>query len=86
MDDFNISAKNKSTINEVIEANGLKFRFIGNADLLNCFNSVDNDQCREYILIHCDLHIDRIVGNHGWLKPRWDAGRKIEPIHPDAVK
>ena len=86
VDDFQIAAADKKTIDAVISAIGGRVRFIGNKDLMTRFNGANFIQSRDYIKIHCLSFIDKILSSHGWNTPGKDDGKPIEPLHPDAVK
>ena len=86
VDDFKIGSANRTAIDKVIAAIGAEVRFVGNKDLLTRFNGVDYEQTREYIRIHSESYIDKILATHGWSVPNRDATSTIEPIHPQAVK
>ena len=86
VDDFKIGSAKRTAIDKVIAAIGAEVRFVGNKDLLTRFNGVDYEQTREYIRIHSESYIDKILAAHGWTVPNRDATSIIEPIHPQAVK
>ena len=65
VDDFQISAKHRETINQVIPQIGGRVRFIGNEGLMKKFNGADYVQSREYIKMHCQSYIEKILNNHG---------------------
>ena len=85
VDDFKIAAADRVTVDRVIAAIGAEVRFVGNPDLLTRFNGVDYEQTREYIRIHSETYIDKILNNHGWSTANKDASDTIEPLHPKAV-
>ena len=86
MDDFHIAATYRETIDQVIFQIGRRDRFIGNKGLMTKFNGADYVQSREYIKMHCQSYIEKILNNHGWYTTVKDDTKHIEPLHPDSTK
>ena len=86
VDDFKIGSAKRKSIDKVIAAIGAEVRVVGNKELLTRFNGVDYEQTREYIRIHSESYIDKILAAHRWTIPNRDATPNIEPIHPQTVK
>ena len=86
VDDFQIASHDRGTIEEVIEQIGGRVRFVGNKELMTKFNGACYIQSRDYIKMHCQSYIEKILSNHGWDTPMKDEGKLIEPLHPDGFK
>jgi hypothetical protein len=50
------------------------------------YKGIGITQARDYIKIHVELYIDKILSNHGWEAPSAAESRLIEPLHPSAVR
>ena len=82
VDDFRIASFRRTTIEDVIEQIGGRIRFVGNKELMTKFNGECYVQTREYIKMHCQSYIKKILSNHGWDTPVKDEVKLIEPFHP----
>ena len=75
VDDMAISSPNEEIAKEIFDIIGRKlqlrhessppFEYLG---LINDFNGIDVNQCKEYIEIACPKYIDRILRSHNWDK------------------
>ena len=86
VDDFQIAAKHRETIDQVISQIGKRFRLIKNEGLMEKFNGANHLQSIQYIKMHCQSYIEKILNNHGWDSPVKDDAKLIEPLHPDSIK
>jgi hypothetical protein len=50
------------------------------------YNSIDIFQARDYVKIHVETYIDKIIKVHGWETASPIEDRLVEPIHPSAVR
>lgn len=89
VDDFAIGCKDaaavSSLINSVCTQDKVDLRHEGSLD---SFNGVDVDQTREYVKVHCETYIDKMLLHHGWSTPgaKENSTKPIEPLQSDTVK
>jgi hypothetical protein len=50
------------------------------------YNRIDIVQARDYIKIHVETYIDKILKVHGWETASSTEDRLVEPLHPTAVR
>ena len=65
VDYFQIDSEHRETIDQVISQIGGRVRFIGNEGLMTKFNGANYVQSRDYIKMHCQSYIEKILNNHG---------------------
>ena len=87
VDDYAIACRNPSIAEKIISRINDK----ATTDSLgvgNRFNGVDIVQSRDYIKLHCETYIDRMLQTHGWSHPSPDESDRHDnvPIAPGSIE
>ena len=72
-------------VQDVTSAIGSKVDFISNPTPLKCFNGVDYEQMADYIKMHGNMFIDKVLDGHGWNHRPQREHTHRESIHPSAM-
>ena len=65
---------------------GAEVRLEAEEGFVSHYNGIDFLQTRDYIKMHAQSYISKILENHGWSTAGKGESRLIEPLHPSAVK
>jgi hypothetical protein len=85
VDDFKIAAEAEETSRALITYLNTKITIEAEEGIMSHYNGIDIVQARDYIKIHMETYIDKLLSNHGWEAPSAAESRLIEPLHASAV-
>jgi hypothetical protein len=60
----------------------MKVRIEAEEGLVSHYNGIEIVQSRDYIKIHVEGYIDKILDGHGWSTPSSTEGSTVEPVEP----
>ena len=86
IDDFMFSGKDEAVVRRLIERLGMDIRLEAEEDVVSHYNGIDFLQTRDYIKMHAQSYIAKILENHGWSAAGKGETRLVEPLHPSAMK
>ncbi len=86
VDDFAIASDTPSVADHIISRID-KLVSTTNKGIGTKYNGIDVLQTRDYVKIHCESYIDKILLSHGWSEPspKESTRHDMVPLSPDAV-
>jgi len=86
VDDFAIASDSTAVADHIISVID-KHVSTTNKGISTKYNGLDVLQTRNFIKLHCESYIDKILLSHGWTKsgPKESTHHDIVPLSPDAV-
>ena len=87
VDDFAISSKNTSTINNFLEELDKHLKSpLKRLDKLTNFNGIELDQTQNYIKVYCSRYMNKILEGHGWLHNSHSSTRTPMTSDPETIQ
>jgi hypothetical protein len=85
VDDFKDSGIQEDKLRDLFKYLATKINIIAEDGLMSHYNGIDIVQARDYINIHVETYIDKILKVHEWETVSSTEDPLVEPIHPSAV-
>jgi hypothetical protein len=86
IEDFLFVSENEAEPCALIVCLDMKVKTEAEEGLVSHYNSLEIVQSRDYIKIHVEGYIDKILECHRWYTPSSTEGYTVEPIHPNAIR
>jgi hypothetical protein len=86
VDDFKIALESIETLRAIFIYLNTNITIKAEEGISSHYNGIDKVQARDYIKIHVEMYIDKLLSNHGWDAPSAAESRLIKPLHPRAVR
>jgi hypothetical protein len=86
VDDFKAAGIREDKLRDLFKYLSTKTNIIAEDGIMSHYNGIDIVQARDYIKIHVETYIDKIIKVHGWETASSTEDRIVDPIHPSAVR
>jgi hypothetical protein len=86
VDDFKSFSLQEDKLRDLFVLLKTKINIVTKVGIMCHYDGIDIVQTRDYVKIHVDTYIDKILKVHGWETASPTEGHLVEPIHPSAVR